>query len=529
MNKNSHIYRILLCIVIILSAAVLLFTSGLADKAKTDPSALAAGDVFTFGRYMQSNTNDLSPIEWVVLERNKNQITAISVKILENAEFHDKEGGVYWPKSSIRKWLNSDFLKIAFTADEQKAMLEKSRKTSVYYTEKKLQSKEKVFLLNSDEVYYYFVDRDSAGRKVSDYKYVKKTMQYEAAQETVHARNLRFIPAGRDENYGSWWLRTACENEFAVMLIQYAERSLQYHSSPHGNEYGIRPVIVIDIKKTKDGMISSNRQKETNILQSKKSKGKDDKAIWADIRVNMKSNLFFSTYDVSLYLDNQYITTIKHGSDKRTKIQIQPGTHTICFYKAEDKTVFGEETFKANEYVYVNCSISAHGNKVSIDKYEVIPRYRSIEDKAIRGYLRDYDSVVEMLSEHYDTAIYHRYQRMGSHTYKYYLLGEKSKEVLYLQVWGNAHSDDKAEYELGEYKGKIKTGSIKIILRNGDSEKVAITNDKSNKDAFVYDDFEGVCNTIIRYMYPEVNAKYWSVVDYLHTNNHQLWRLLEGK
>ena len=76
-----------------------------------------------FGSYPQGNNKDVDlPIEWVILSLTTSKVKLMSRYILDWKPFHvqskDKESQA-WLSSSLRNWLNKEFLERAFTEEEQ--------------------------------------------------------------------------------------------------------------------------------------------------------------------------------------------------------------------------------------------------------------------------------------------------------------------------------------------------------------------------------------------------------------------------
>ena len=69
-----------------------------------------------------------APLRWYVLDNSGSTYTLISEKVIDNYEFYNIEDGLdlFWGDSTVRKWLNSDFLDLAFTAAEQKDIVTSS-------------------------------------------------------------------------------------------------------------------------------------------------------------------------------------------------------------------------------------------------------------------------------------------------------------------------------------------------------------------------------------------------------------------
>lgn len=94
---------------------------------RLENSTLQPGAVITFGQYEQDNDfdNGKEPIEWLVLENDGESLLLISKNAVEIKPFQEKldnkvgELKETWETCSLRKWLNEDFLEIAFNDQER--------------------------------------------------------------------------------------------------------------------------------------------------------------------------------------------------------------------------------------------------------------------------------------------------------------------------------------------------------------------------------------------------------------------------
>ncbi len=77
------------------------------------------GEYVDFGNYNKST-------RWYVLKKDETGILVISVQAIDNGEF-DEEGNNVWKDSTIREWLNGEYLNEAFSDKERKMI----RKTTV--------------------------------------------------------------------------------------------------------------------------------------------------------------------------------------------------------------------------------------------------------------------------------------------------------------------------------------------------------------------------------------------------------------
>ena len=63
------------------------------------------------------------PIEWMVLETKDNQAFLLSKYCLDTRQFYPRHVAMYWGKSTLRQWMNNDFLNAAFTPEEQERIV----------------------------------------------------------------------------------------------------------------------------------------------------------------------------------------------------------------------------------------------------------------------------------------------------------------------------------------------------------------------------------------------------------------------
>ena len=122
------------------------------------------GGYTTFGKYPQtSSCTDHTAIEWLVLDYDEtnNRSLLISRYIIDMKPYHSEKIDITWEECTLRKWLNSDFLNEAFTAQEQSAILltdvDNSRDQGYrdWNTIGGNNTQDKVFLLSYTEAHKY--------------------------------------------------------------------------------------------------------------------------------------------------------------------------------------------------------------------------------------------------------------------------------------------------------------------------------------------------------------------------------------
>ncbi len=89
-----------------------------------DENKISVGDIVAFGSFEQDgiSENGKEKIEWLVLEQNSGNALMLSNKIIYENKFVDKASETsddyIWANSSLRKWLNNEFLNESFNSEE---------------------------------------------------------------------------------------------------------------------------------------------------------------------------------------------------------------------------------------------------------------------------------------------------------------------------------------------------------------------------------------------------------------------------
>ena len=170
-------------------------------KTSYNFSKVKKGDTIKFGTYEQSYPVDgKDPIEWVVLEKIKDEILVMSKYALECLPYNTKCKGITWEKCTLRKWLNEKFYKAAFNKAE-KAMIKKTKVQNKDNPEHETQggndTKDKVFLLSHEDIL-----KESYG--FNTYIYAYDINRECAASEYAGAQGASL---GIDKSC-LWWLRS---------------------------------------------------------------------------------------------------------------------------------------------------------------------------------------------------------------------------------------------------------------------------------------------------------------------------------
>lgn len=85
-------------------------------------------EIITFGRYEQDNNikNGLEDLKWIVIDEDATSYKLLSLYGIDNILWHncaDFKIDVTWEECSLRKFLNSDFINLAFNQEEKNKLL----------------------------------------------------------------------------------------------------------------------------------------------------------------------------------------------------------------------------------------------------------------------------------------------------------------------------------------------------------------------------------------------------------------------
>ena len=205
------------------------------DQYKVEKLKVAkVGDYVFFGAYEQDNNTSTGKedIEWLVLEVKDGKALVISKYALDCQQYNTSSTAVTWETCTLRKWLNSNFLGSAFTAEE-KAMIPtvtvSADKNPEYSTNPGNATQDQVFLLSITEANKYF-SSDSA-------RQCKPTEYAVAGGAYVNSSNGNCW----------WWLRSpGLDRNYAAYVDIGADVDV-YGDYVYNVFYAVRPALWINL------------------------------------------------------------------------------------------------------------------------------------------------------------------------------------------------------------------------------------------------------------------------------------------
>lgn len=224
----------LISILAVLSLLAALCTGAAFAADETEnASNYEIGDIVTYGNYEQDGfySNGEETIEWIVIARDRdNHALLLSRYCLDALPYNEDGGDVTWEDSSIRAWLNGEFLESAFGGDPNGFICTAECKTKDGRsgTDGGENTMDRIFLLAVDEVTQYFPKESSRRAPVTEY-----------AKEQG---------AEYDKNgNGWWWLRTPGKTQDMAAGVHTAGGVNYDGRDVDRTDLCIRPALWLDL------------------------------------------------------------------------------------------------------------------------------------------------------------------------------------------------------------------------------------------------------------------------------------------
>ncbi|MBQ6402121.1 MAG: Ig-like domain-containing protein [Firmicutes bacterium] len=178
-----------------------------------------------FGDYKQSpdGSGDYNkdPIKWRVLSNENGELFLLSDQNLDCKKYNNTYTSITWKNSTLRSWLNNDFINTAYTDNEKVAIKE---------------TDDHIFLLSIDEAEeeaYGFTNNANStptrGAKNTDY--VKRLGAYTE-------------PSGEYAGNGGWWLRSSGSIKDGA-IVTYS--GFIHHNGYVDGTAGVRPAFNLNL------------------------------------------------------------------------------------------------------------------------------------------------------------------------------------------------------------------------------------------------------------------------------------------
>ena len=180
----------------------------------------------------ENNYFKYEPIKWRVLHYENSEAFLLADAILDSQPYHSENEEIEWEKSSIRAWLNNEFINKAFSNEENKAIntVELINKdNSKYGTQGGKNTSDKLFLLSLSEV--------DETEESKEYGFWDK--------KTRKCKNDNFS----EETY-FWWLRSPGNSSHDAAGVYYYGWVFGYGYDVQEPAGGIRPALYLNLSSS---------------------------------------------------------------------------------------------------------------------------------------------------------------------------------------------------------------------------------------------------------------------------------------
>ena len=222
----------------------------------TLPDDISVNSIVLFGHFEQdgNSENGKEAIQWRVLDKTNNNILLISEFLLDIVKYNEdgnalEHADITWEICSLRNYLNNQFLREAFSEDDQKMILtvknsnpdflfqyyntDETIDEEIHTTEGGNETYDKVFEITTDEAEKYFSSNYNRRATKTFYCRLKNNKNY----------------------YGRWWLRSPGKNSHCAAyvdedgIIERMGEVADYGYIEYGiGNYAMRPAIWIKLK-----------------------------------------------------------------------------------------------------------------------------------------------------------------------------------------------------------------------------------------------------------------------------------------
>lgn len=184
-------------------------------------------ETMNFGKLEQDENpvNGKDNIVWYVLKRENGKVLLMSKYILDCKIMNENSEDATWKESTLRTWLNGEFLNAAFTAEDQAKIIPASLDNDV---------NDKVFLLSMEELRQLIPEEKQRCAPYTDTAKLRGASSSSDSARTV-----------TDEPACTWWLRAPGASAPRAYFVTENGIPSVASSSSYANtmNHGVRPVI----------------------------------------------------------------------------------------------------------------------------------------------------------------------------------------------------------------------------------------------------------------------------------------------
>lgn len=277
-RTQSHVIIIFVVCLVVALLFVAIFLYRWMRRTQNDiGKQIEVGETIEFGSYEQDNnvSNGKEPIEWIVLESEDDHALLMSVNCLDYKSYNIESMEATWETSSLREWLNNEFMDEAFSVRERKRVQAQTMenpglyagmdkdgswivtnsgeyvKDILYQTEDSNETEDQVYLLSVDEVILYLSSGNVERPLLTEYakgKFLGAALKQAEESGYNDEEAIRERYAELEEKYGegccNWWLRSPGISDDTAAVVSYEADEIQIQNLAEGA--AICPVLWIE-------------------------------------------------------------------------------------------------------------------------------------------------------------------------------------------------------------------------------------------------------------------------------------------
>ena len=206
-----------------------------------DFSNVEKGDIVKFGYYEQDDdsSNGKEEIEWQILAIKDGKMLVISRYVLDCCPYDEDYSNCTWTNSSVRIWLNEEFLPNAIGSKYQEKILSldpSSEHNPDYAIDAESNTQDRVFLLSVSEAKEYILSDDDRRCSPTPYAETQGTWVSDDYETTD------------GEATCWWWLRTPGMHQYYAAGVDYDGSISDAGIDVVLKNYGVRPAMWISLE-----------------------------------------------------------------------------------------------------------------------------------------------------------------------------------------------------------------------------------------------------------------------------------------
>jgi hypothetical protein len=190
---------------------------------------------FRFGSYPETAEGGKKPITWLVLKCEYDRALVISEKLIDAQPYNDKRVSVTWETASLKKWMNEEFMELAFREDEKERVLmacNQNPDRERYGTDGGYPTWDRVFALSIEEARRYFEDNGARAAEVTPY---------------AESKRARCDKANDGRRMGWWWLRSPGGSSVGAAFVVYDGDVYEGGDGVDDSSVSVRPAFWIHL------------------------------------------------------------------------------------------------------------------------------------------------------------------------------------------------------------------------------------------------------------------------------------------